>query len=539
MNDLDQRLRSALGQLATARTPESESDVLFPVRTRVRRRHRTRLGAIVAAPLVALSAIAWATWPEATDETPVVTDPAPTATSVEDAKEEAASTDEIAGVVELDPGPLAERYGAAVVDLEDGRILVWGGGTDVNFGFDSNTAFRDGAVYDTATFEWQPIADAPFLSDGEGSLAVFTGTEMIAFGGERSAAWDPLADSWRELDRAPGDMAHAVWTGDRVIAWERWDLDTLEPRWAVLDPASGTWSEVPAPPVALERVTAAWSGSELIVVGHPAGARGYLPAEGAAFDPVSGAWRRLPTAPVDSQSMGSAWLQDRMLVVNYDMGAAEYDPATDTWRSLPQVPGEFSESGVDVVASGDRALVLAGGVWLHTPDRKWVPVPPSLAALATMVGTRHGDVFAFGREWSPDADAFEGNAFNVFHLAVLEETRQIAVGRAVLDLPDDAVFVSAVGDGLSGPSSSRTFTVSLGSTTCTIETRDGETVTSTSAGTVTIDPIHGEPDWGAHRLDGSNGTSIGHGGHRIDCGSLEQSIELARHIRPGEYWYAE
>lgn len=538
MSDLDQRLGSALGRLAGARTPEQIDDVLGPVRTRVRRRHHARLGAIVAAPVLAIAAVAWTTWPDASEDTPVVTDPVST-TTIDDGQAEANRAAFDQGIEVLDPGPLSPRYGAAVVDLDDGRVLVWGGETDVNFGFESNTTFADGAVYDTSTSEWTSISDSPITSHADrGAVAEFTGTEVIALGGRSTASWNPLDGRWRERPPAPGDMVQAVWTGDALIAWESWTIANVDPIWASFDPVSDVWSEIEPPPVSVERETAVWSGEELIVVGHPAGARGYLPAEGAAYNPRTRTWRPLPTAPVDSQALGSAWLSNRMLTVNYDMGAAEYDPRSDTWRELPQVPGAFSENGVVMVASDERAIVLAGGVWLHTRDRRWVPIPPSpMPAMATLESASNGDVLVFGRAW--DGEVFGGNQFLALHPDDLEDPTEIAVGRAMLNLPDGGSFESAVGEGLSGPSGSTTIMVSLGPTRCRVETRYGETLSSTTAGTVTIEPIHGEPDWEAHRLDGSTGTGIGYAEHRIDCGTLERSIELARYFRPNERWYTD
>jgi hypothetical protein len=83
---------------------------------------------------------------------------------------------------------------------------------------------------------WRVLAEAP-LAPRSGHVAVWTGREMIVWGGSArsdssvsaefvsahdGAAYDPVADSWREISRAPipGRVGYsAVWTGEEMIVW--------------------------------------------------------------------------------------------------------------------------------------------------------------------------------------------------------------------------------------------------------------------------------------------------------------------------------
>lgn len=130
------------------------------------------------------------------------------------------------------------------------------------------------------------------------------------------------------------------------------------------------------------------------------------------------------------------------------------------------------------------------------------------------------------------------NRFQLIDLDVLRASGQVYLG-VTFALPRDAELTSATRTDPNRPSGVVSAEVRLGSDECTIEVRLGQSLSSTTAGTVTIEPVGGRPAWEAFRLDGSTGTAIGRGSHRIDCGTLERSVELASYIRPPEVWYGE
>jgi len=107
------------------------------------------------------------------------------------------------------------------------EMIVWGG----NYYFVStnySTRSRDGGRYVPAADSWVPMA-----TDGgpvrAGHKAVWTGNEMIVWGGEGidlgvSGIYTPAADRWTPLptERQP-DYFHngpVVWTGDLMIVWK-------------------------------------------------------------------------------------------------------------------------------------------------------------------------------------------------------------------------------------------------------------------------------------------------------------------------------
>lgn len=109
---------------------------------------------------------------------------------------------------------------------------------------------------------WSPGATSP-LSPRFGSMMSWTGTEVLVFGGRDSvpcppnadcvspgsaltdgAAYDPVADTWRELPKAPfavtRESGHAI-VGDQLVVSEGRD-------WALFDAARDAWVKLPSPP---------------------------------------------------------------------------------------------------------------------------------------------------------------------------------------------------------------------------------------------------------------------------------------------------
>lgn len=127
------------------------------------------------------------------------------------------------------------------------------------------------------------------------------------------------------------------------------------------------------------------------------------------------------------------------------------------------------------------------------------------------------------------------NGFEVTDIDELVASGSIHLGVRI-DLPEEASLISADVSNPGSPAPVTVAVIEFGPDDCEIEVRAGVDLVSGGGGTVTIDPVHGEPPWEAWIVGGD---ALGYRYHRIDCGSLERSIELARYFRPNEYWYPE
>ena len=183
---------------------------------------------------------------------------------------------------------------------------------------------------------WRRVAQAP-EPIASGRTTVWTGTEMIVAGvnpgsdgtfihsTEVAEAYDPAADTWRELADPPATPGYcrrdAVWTGKQMLVW---GCDLLS-----YDPAANEWRRLPDPPT--RHGILAWTGHELL--GWGGGCCGDVSDDGSAYNPATNTWRKLAPAPVSGQqSPIGAWTGRELVIFNGHgpegnrVGGAAYNP---------------------------------------------------------------------------------------------------------------------------------------------------------------------------------------------------------------------
>jgi N-acetylneuraminic acid mutarotase len=209
---------------------------------------------------------------------------------------------------------------------------------------------------------WQRRA-TPDLHGRSSSTAVWTGKELIVFGGEGmgvsfddGARYDLAMNSWELLpsEGAPSSRTGhtAVWTGREMIVWGGfggvWGNDTNHNDGARYFPAGNTWEPVSTrnAPVARFDHTAVWTGKEMLVWGgytdsHARYAGGHADAHlmgGGRYDPVTDSWRPITTRGAPSRRCWhvAVWTGEEMIIWGGgDAGEAlndggRYNPTTDT-----------------------------------------------------------------------------------------------------------------------------------------------------------------------------------------------------------------
>jgi hypothetical protein len=205
---------------------------------------------------------------------------------------------------ELDPGP-AE----VLTDLSS----VWTGKRLIALGYRISPAAPEAASFNPRTGTWWTVPSPP-AGVRKGALVVWTGTEMIVWGGgdttgpsvesrQDGIVYDPRTEQWRGMSAAPfapADGTTATWTGRELLVTNGYSERCLSvsasscyPDAASYDPATDTWDTVPDPPVSLRgnnSIRATWTGRDVVYV-VPSGT---LAARAAvAFDPELRTWRRL------------------------------------------------------------------------------------------------------------------------------------------------------------------------------------------------------------------------------------------------------
>jgi N-acetylneuraminic acid mutarotase len=277
----------------------------------------------------------------------------------------------------LPVAPIGPRDNAAVI-WTGHELVVWGGQS----GLHDNVPVDDGAAYNPATRRWRLLSRGP-LTPRPGQAAVWTGTEMVVWGGvdarsypsadaagDEGAAFNPATNTWRLLPPAPltsRGYAIAAWTGAEVMILGGGAAMTTDSRdysdGALYNPATNTWSHVPAPaPLGGHHIAwlsaaavannvyawSEWSETHQVTPNTTVSAGG---VDMYSYNLTTKTWRYLPA---DTQALpdiadtipAGGLIYTRGEPVNcgdcsppfIPEATAVYDPAHDRWKRLPLDP---------------------------------------------------------------------------------------------------------------------------------------------------------------------------------------------------------
>jgi N-acetylneuraminic acid mutarotase len=219
-------------------------------------------------------------------------------------------------------------------------MIVWGGSVSTNAGI---TIYADGALYDPAGDTWSPMNVVPGVNSAPYAVAaVWTGTELLVWGifvppgtlpsepptsAPVMVAYDPSTNAWTSLadNDAPswrGGFA-TVWTGTEMLIWGGTSGADNMPLndGAAYNPATQTWRTIsPAPATGLDATAAVWSGTEMLVWGgyaeYPCGADCVGSNYGYRYNPTNDQWQYITTvgAPGPREGNGMVWTGQSLVV---------------------------------------------------------------------------------------------------------------------------------------------------------------------------------------------------------------------------------
>lgn len=293
--------------------------------------------------------------------------------------------------------PARERSSAVWTGSE---MIVWGGSTS-----DGNGTLKSGGRYDPALDQWHPVDEAgaavPFNRFNH--TAVWTGTEMIVWGGDGATSfntggrYDPALDIWRGVtteDAPAGRAGHtAIWTGDEMIVWGgRANNDYYSNDGARYHPSTDSWTVldvVDATPVGRVSHSAIWTGSEMVVWGGLIEPGDSATSTGGRFSPSLNRWLPIASSPPDvlpSYGHTAVWASGEMIVYGgsqpsqYRLASgARYDLEHDSWRVLSPAPFVLPpRAGHTAVWTGTEMIVWGGnesrvGGRYRPADDAWSP----------------------------------------------------------------------------------------------------------------------------------------------------------------------
>jgi N-acetylneuraminic acid mutarotase len=217
-------------------------------------------------------------------------------------------------------GPPDPRYGHSAI-WTGTEMIIWGG-EDYDLGLNT------GARYNPATDTWTSTSLTGAPSIRAYHSAIWTGTEMIIWGGyyydagshyvNTGGRYNPTTDAWAATSMTnvpPPRSGHTVvWTGSLMIVWGGHGSSWMDSG-GRYNPSTDTWAATTMTnvPTSRESHTAVWTGTEMIIWG------GYVGSNldtGSRYNPSTDIWTALPTtgAPTARRSHTAIWTGSLMVV---------------------------------------------------------------------------------------------------------------------------------------------------------------------------------------------------------------------------------
>jgi N-acetylneuraminic acid mutarotase len=252
------------------------------------------------------------------------------------------------------------------------EMLVWGGRDD-------NGHTNDGARYHPTTNTVRAMSDDQAPAAREDHTAIWTGSEMIIWGGwngidnDRNyniggGRYDPKSNRWRKISNVgapePREDQLAVWTGSEMIVWGGMRHEKPESRTVKTNMANPLASnEGPS-----KRATTQLS--DLATIPHP---RIRQMVTGARYSPSTDSWTPMSDvgAPDGRDDAVMVWTGHEVLIWggqsrdrnDEEISLADgsmYIPSSNLWCSLPALPEIESRKDHVAVWTGSKMLIWGG-----------------------------------------------------------------------------------------------------------------------------------------------------------------------------------
>ena len=264
-------------------------------------------------------------------------------------------------------------------------MIIWGGlRLSVPVGM-----LGDGAQYDPVADQWTSISFIGAPTPRMQFAAVWTGTEMIFWGGNRiypgaamlgdGARYNPTTNTWSPISAvgtpAGRFQATAVWTGTEMIVWGGSDGSAMLNSGARYNPSTDTWQTVSSvnAPEGRRYHSAVWTGNRMIVWGgRDENPYSILLNTGAAYDPLTDTWATLPLtdAPAPRYNHTANWTGTEMIVWGgkaniagafvFTNSGGRFNPSTGTWQATTSTCAIPARTQHTTVWSGTELLIWGG-----------------------------------------------------------------------------------------------------------------------------------------------------------------------------------
>jgi N-acetylneuraminic acid mutarotase len=277
------------------------------------------------------------------------------------------------------------------------HMIVWGGNSAAalcctfQYGdYIRGGELNSGAIYDPATNSWKLIPSQGAPEPRNLHTAVWTGTEMVVWGGHdfvsgvgdqqyiTGGRYNPFTDSWKPvtINGAPEarDTHTAVWTGKEMIIWGGvggTDLHILDSG-GRYNPAKDSWKAVRTG-VPRWAHTAIWTGKEMIVWGGRSRPGGICCDEvdtGERYNAKKNSWKSVTTTGAPSARAGhtAVWRGTEMIIwgggetfdgIPLNTGG-HYNPRKNLWQPITLTKAPKARLEHKAVWTGTEMIIWGG-----------------------------------------------------------------------------------------------------------------------------------------------------------------------------------
>ena len=345
------------------------------------------------------------------------------------------------------------------------ELIIWGGGVT---GLGPSIT---GGRFNPTTNTWTEMSWTNAPSAREWHSAVWTGTEMIVWGGcldgscaatlNTGARYNPASNTWTAISTAgapSGRYTHsAVWTGNEMIVWGGQPATNTG---ACYNPTTNTWTTITlnGAPSARWGHAAVWSGSEFIVWGGYNGTNTFN--NGARYRPSTNSWSpiSLTSAPGARWHFPSVWNGSELIVwgglvntswpfVSTNTGG-RYNPGTNTWTSTTLQSAPSARDLQQAVWTGSQMIVWGGtmdpdGVNTNSGAMYWADAGGgSPTPLPTLVSLQLNPTNVVGGQTSQATLTLSGPAPAGGAVVMLSSSNGAASVTASVTVPEGAISAS-------------------------------------------------------------------------------------------------
>ncbi len=241
--------------------------------------------------------------------------------------------------------PSAELPPLGTTIYTGSEIIYWGGGlppADLS---------SEGHRYQIRGNRWVNTSANNSPSPRSLHSAVWTGQEMLIFGGEGSQGYlgdgglyNPQSNSWTSISSTTARSLHtAVWTGQEMLVFGGVPNSTTTPSLLRYQPSNQRWSQGSTLAPSRTEHSATWTGQELLIYGgRPLAAPTQTVSDFIAYNPSTDSFRSLNSGPLTPRAGHQAvWTGQELIIWGGEdshgvamSDGARYTPSTDSWQTI-------------------------------------------------------------------------------------------------------------------------------------------------------------------------------------------------------------